>query len=248
VPKRFAALILTFCALSGGTRAADDAAGDLAAGFVNPSESARPWVYWFWLNGNVTKDGITADLEAMKQVGIGGTLWMWGGGSDLGEAAKKPVALLSPQWWEIMRHTIQEADRLGLKINLANGSGWSHSGGPWITPQHSMRRLELIREIRLQGTCRQEIVFPPGDSLVGVLAYSVKSRDKDSKGTLDSRSVVDLTDKVDASRRFLWDVPPGEWTVQVLGHVSTGDRPHPILNEEGGWECDKLSTEAVEEN
>ena len=52
------------------------AADELAVDFVRPPESARPWVYWFWLNGNITSDGITADLEAMKRVGIGGVLIM----------------------------------------------------------------------------------------------------------------------------------------------------------------------------
>ena len=49
---------------------------DLANGFVRPPDSARPWVYWFWLNSNITREGITADLEAMKRVGIGGVLIM----------------------------------------------------------------------------------------------------------------------------------------------------------------------------
>src|SRR5512135_2964498 len=49
---------------------------DLARGFKAPPPSARPWVFWFWINGNISKEGITADLEAMHRVGIGGVLWM----------------------------------------------------------------------------------------------------------------------------------------------------------------------------
>jgi hypothetical protein len=70
---------------------------DLGGGFRNPPDSARPWVYWFWLDGNITKEGITADLEAMQRVGLGGALWMWGGG--VGEGVKGPVKFLSPEWW-----------------------------------------------------------------------------------------------------------------------------------------------------
>ena len=142
---------------------------DLEAGFRNPPESARPWVYWFWLDGNITKEGITADLEAMQRVGLGGALWMWGGG--VGEGVKGPVKFLSPQWWELMRHTVREADRLGLKINLTAGSGWSHSGGPWIKPEHSMQRLELSQEIPLTGPGLKDVTIAGGDPLVAVLAY-----------------------------------------------------------------------------
>ena len=149
---------------------------DLGAGFRNPPDSARPWVYWFWLDGNITKEGITADLEAMQRVGLGGALWMWGGG--VGEGVKGPVKFLSRQWWELMRHTVQEADRLGLKINLTAGSGWSHSGGPWIKPQHSMQRLELGQELSLKGPGHKDITITRDDSLVAVLAYAtIEGRD-----------------------------------------------------------------------
>jgi hypothetical protein len=117
-------------------------ADDFEKSFANPPDSARPMVFWFWLNGNVTEEGITADLEAMKRVGLGGALWMWGGG--INKDAPGPVKLMDPQWWNLMRHTVREADRLGLKINLSNGSGWSHSGGPWVKPraQHAASRHE----------------------------------------------------------------------------------------------------------
>ena len=51
-------------------------ASSLESGFLNPPASARPWVYWFWLNGNLTSNGITADLEAMQRADIGGVLIM----------------------------------------------------------------------------------------------------------------------------------------------------------------------------
>ena len=66
---------------------------DLSTGFLNPPDSARPWVYWFWINGNITKEGITADLEAMQRVGIGGVLIMEVDGSPQG-----PVAFGTNTW------------------------------------------------------------------------------------------------------------------------------------------------------
>ncbi len=140
--------------------------------FITPPASARPWVYWFWLDGNVTKEGVTADLEAMQRVGLGGALWMWGAG--VGQGVQGPVKFLGPEWWELMRHTVREADRLGLMLNLTVGSGWSHSGGPWVKPEHSMQRLELSQEIRLQGRGLQDVPIAGGDELVAILAYPVK--------------------------------------------------------------------------
>ncbi len=106
------------------------AAEDLARGFARPPQSARPWVYWFPLSGNLTKAGITADLEAMQRVGIGGVLYME---VDQG-APKGPADFAGPLWRELFRHACQEAKRLGLQINMNNDAGWCGSGGPWITP------------------------------------------------------------------------------------------------------------------
>jgi len=225
----------------------------LVKAFQSPPDSARPWAYWFWINGNVTKEGITADLEAMRQVGLGGALWMWAGGVDveLKVVDGCPVKFMDPQWWELMRHTVREADRLGLKINLNNGSGWSHSGGPWVKPEHSMQRLRLGQEFRLKGPTHWETAIGDGP-LVGAIGYPLQSQEKGEgqppADILDGHGAVNLTDKVDAQGRLAWDVPPGAWIVEVLRHSSTGERPHPIVSGEGGWECDKLSPEAVEEN
>ena len=101
--------------------------------FAEPPAAARPWVYWFWLNGNITREGITADLEAMRRVGIGGVLIMEvDQGIPLG-----PVAFLSDAWRELFRHAVAEASRLGLEVNMNNDAGWNGSGGPWIRPDQA---------------------------------------------------------------------------------------------------------------
>jgi hypothetical protein len=81
----------------------------LEAGFRNPPDWSRPWVYWFWLNGNITREGITADLEAMQRVGIGGVLIME---VDQG-VPPGSVPFASPQWRELFQHVVSEAHRLG---------------------------------------------------------------------------------------------------------------------------------------
>src|SRR5580698_3806173 len=126
------ALILILCS-------APVFANEMAANFSSPPASARPWVYWFWNNGNVTKAGITADLEAMKRAGIGGVIIM-----DVVERFAPPPGtadFMNSKWQELFQFAVAEAHRLGLEINMTNGPGWCGSSGPWITPELSMQML-----------------------------------------------------------------------------------------------------------
>jgi hypothetical protein len=110
---------------------------ELERGFLHPPDSARPWIFWFWLNGNITSNGITADLEAMKRVGIGGVVIM-----DVDQGTPKgPVTFLSPEWLALFKHACAEAQRLGMQIDMNNDAGWCGSGGPWITPELSMQKV-----------------------------------------------------------------------------------------------------------
>src|SRR6266446_4036135 len=111
--------------------------GELRADFLQPPPSARPWVYWFWLNGNVTHEGITADLEAMQRVGIGGAILF----DVVQDIPSGPVHFGTAEWHELFQHTIAEAGRLGLQITLHNAAGWTGSGGPWITPDLAMQKV-----------------------------------------------------------------------------------------------------------
>jgi hypothetical protein len=109
----------------------------LELNFQNPPASAKPHTWWHWMNGNVTKEGITLDLEAMARVGIGGFQ-----NFDAGTGIPKgPIVYLSPEWFELKKHTIDEANRLGLEFTMHNCPGWSSSGGPWITPELSMQEV-----------------------------------------------------------------------------------------------------------
>jgi hypothetical protein len=121
-------------------------AGSLESGFQHPPPSARPQTWWHWMNGNITKEGITADLEAMHRVGLGGAQ-IFNVDSDIPAG---PVPVLSPAWLEMVRHAAAEADRLGLELCLHNCAGWSSSGGPWNTPAHAMQRV-TTSELNLAG-------------------------------------------------------------------------------------------------
>src|SRR5690349_11531908 len=124
-------------------RGADD---PLSAGFQSPPDSAKPQTWWHWMNGNVTREGITADLEAMKRVGIGGAqIFNASEGIPPG-----PAKFLSPEWRELMKFAAKEADRLGLELCLHNCAGWSSSGGPWNTAANAMQHV-VTSEVQAKG-------------------------------------------------------------------------------------------------
>jgi hypothetical protein len=118
----------------------------LSSEFKAPPAYTKPWVYWYWIDENISKEGITHDLEAMARVGIGEAL--------IGQVSpgghRGHVKMLSPEWWEMVRHAVREGQRLGVDIGFFNGPGWAQSGGPWIDAAHSMRYV-TSQEVRVTG-------------------------------------------------------------------------------------------------
>jgi len=105
--------------------------------FSSPSDNAKPQVWYHWQNGHIGKEAITADLESMKNVGIGGfTLFNTSEGIPEG-----PVKYMSNEWWQLFEHLQKEAKRLNLEMGVMNGAGWSVSGGPWVTPDKAMQEV-----------------------------------------------------------------------------------------------------------
>jgi hypothetical protein len=128
----------------------------LEAGFRNPPDSAKPHTWWHWMDGNITAEGLTADLEAMKRVGIGGAqMFHVSQGIPPG-----PVGYNSPQWRAMVVHAVKEANRLGIELCIHNCAGWSSSGGPWITPEHAMQVLAWSTK-RVTGPAKLDEPLPP---------------------------------------------------------------------------------------
>ncbi|MEC5145076.1 glycosyl hydrolase [Chitinophaga sp. 212800010-3] len=113
----------------------------LKHGFLHPPASAKPGVYWYFMDGNLSEAGITADLEAMKAAGISNVLFLE---VNVGIPRGK-VDFLSETWQRIFVHAVRESERLGIAITLGIGPGWSGSGGPWVKPAQSMRHLVASR-------------------------------------------------------------------------------------------------------
>lgn len=136
-------------------------AGDLAAGFREPPLSAWPQAWWHWMDGNISREGIKADLEAMKAAGVGGaTILDISGGLPPG-----PIETVSPEWFALVQYALEEAARLGMEISLHNCPGWSSSGGPWITPEHAMKKLVWTSSVAAGGRRISEKLPQPGATM-----------------------------------------------------------------------------------
>ena len=130
--------------------------------FTNPPQSAKPHTWWHWINGNISLEGITADLEAMKAIGLGGAqIFNVEVGIPEGD---RPF--MSQRWKDALAHAFKEAKRLGLEICVHNCAGWSSSGGPWVTPEDSMQVLTWS-ETEVEGGQQQVLKLNQPESRHG---------------------------------------------------------------------------------
>lgn len=153
-------------------------------GFAAPPASARPWAYWWWLDGYASREGITRDLEEMKRQGIAGVLLF-----DAGEGKGSPVGskFMSDAWRELFRNAVSEADRLGLEVGANICSGWN-AGGTWITAEHAAKTVVWSwTPIEGPGNTTRELARPQtweGDFYrdIAVLALPETARPADATG------------------------------------------------------------------
>lgn len=123
-------------------------AAHFADAFRQPPADTRPGCYWYWINDNVSKEGITKDLEAMARVGIGRAYigHIFGEGNRW-ETPVGKVPFMSDAWWNAVQWAVKEAGRLDIEIGFFNAPGWSQSGGPWVKPAQSMRFLDASETV-----------------------------------------------------------------------------------------------------
>jgi hypothetical protein len=227
------------------------------------------------MNGNITKEGITADLEAMADAGIGGAQ-VFNAGENIPHG---PVQFNSPEWIDLFTHAASEAKRLGLELCIHNCAGWSSSGGSWNTPENSMKivvtsemqvkgpaqvtaapaqpqaNLDFYRDIALLAfrTPASSSAQPAIENLNAKIFIERKNVPYETPAqaspetAIQQDDIIDLTDRLPASggQTFAWEAPEGDWTILRVGYTSNGRKNHPAPVEGTGLECDKLSREAV---
>lgn len=151
-------------------------AGELESGFATPPDSAKPQTWWHWADGNIGREGITAELEAMRRVGLGGVHMFTVG--HYPPIPNPKVPCLSPEWYGMVRHALAECERLGLSFTAQDCAGWTTAGGPWITPDKAMFHVVCERQSVTNGGL-VKLAAPPswpekGDSYyrdIAVLAF-----------------------------------------------------------------------------
>lgn len=251
-----------------GTVTASAILADPEQAFLNPPETAKPGVLWMWMGCNLSREGITRDLEALKEAGYNRTTMFsladvttpWAG--EINNSPTPEIISWTEPWWKLVRHAALESKRLGMDFGMFNGPSYESSGGPWITPELSMQEvcfsqtpvsgpgkvaLNLPQPVVDPRAVQQFPVFNPNTGHVEkpeIPERKTYYRDVavlalPASGVVAKDQVIDLTGKKE------WNAPAGNWIVYCFGHTTMGTLIQPAQWKATGFECDKMSVEAV---
>lgn len=145
--------------------AQDNISSNLYKNFQEPPREARPRVWWHWLNGNITKDGIYKDLTWMNQAGIVG-FQNFDAGLATPQIVKNRLVYMTPEWKETFQYALHLADSLNFEMTIASSPGWSETGGPWVNEEDAMKKL-VWRHIDVEGKKNIQITLPEGFTEIG---------------------------------------------------------------------------------
>ena len=243
--------------------------------FNDPPESAKPGVLWMWMGSNITREGITKDLEALKEAGFSRTTMFHLSdittslSVEIGNSQGPEIISHTKPWWEMVRFAAEESKRLGMDFGIHNCPGYETSGGTWITPEYSMQDL-IWSALTVNGgtTIRAKLKKPEPDLRAtnyipfinretGIAEKPViperRTFYKDIaivavpvRGDINTNDVINITEVMQPDGKLNWNVPKGEWTVYRFGHTTTGSLIFPAQWQATGFECDKMNQEAVD--
>ena len=247
---------------------------ELERRFEDPPESARPGVWWHWMGCNVTREGITRDLEAFQRAGIAmvtifglaDSCTPWA--ASIANSPTDGLIAFTDPWWELVRYAAEEGRRLGIDVGIHNCPGYTSTGGPWIPPELSMQELYYSATSIQGGTTfdgvvprphvnpRAQMPFPIISKPTGVVEKPVVPARTNywrdiavlavpAEGVISKEQVVDLTSRMTAEGRLTWTAPAGQWVIYRFGHTTMGSLNQPAQWEATGLECDKMNEEAV---
>src|SRR5215470_11167508 len=150
--------------LSGSSVVGQNTGDALLNGFQNPPQSARPRVWWHWMNGNITQEGIKLDLEWMHRVGLAG-FQNFDAALSTPQVVDKRLAYMTPEWKDAFKYATTLADQLGMEEAIAGSPGWSETGGPWVTGPEAMKKY-VWSETRVEGgkPFTGTLVHPPSNT------------------------------------------------------------------------------------
>src|SRR6266567_3963916 len=137
--KKLLTASFAFFIFGSGAAWGQASADSLTSGFQTPPNGARPRVWWHWMNGNISKEGITADLEWMHRAGLGG-FQNFDAALQTPQAVEKRLAYMTPEWKDAFKHAILLGDQFEFEMAIAGSPGWSESGGPWVPGSEGMKK------------------------------------------------------------------------------------------------------------
>jgi hypothetical protein len=231
-----------------------EAQDQLKADFINPPHQARVQAFWHWQGPYFTKEGITKDLEAMKEAGLGAALVL-NLGSNTRNNPWPENTYRGQNYWDALLHAAKEAERLGMTIGIANSPGYTGTGGPWINESQSMRQL-VWTATEVEGNKTIEVILPqPLNKPSGYQAYKVKEATLyediavyaiPNKKEFSLKEMINLTDLMKPDGEITWNSPEGKWSLIRMGYIPTMVEGHPIPDDlvNNTLEADKLDREA----
>lgn len=121
----------------------------LLRGFLDPPNGARPRVWWHWMNGNISQDGIKLDLDWMHRVGVGGVT-IFEGAINTPQVVPHRLIYMTPEWKQAFDHAVKTARSMGMEVAIASSPGWSETGGPWVPAAQGMKKM-VWTATRIEG-------------------------------------------------------------------------------------------------
>ncbi len=182
---RLVALSLLLVATPLGAQSPDP----LRDGFADPPRDARPWVWWHWMDGNVTPEGIDRDLDWFDRIGIGGFQLFDVAQPGVPQLVEHRLIYMHPDWQAAFRRAIAGAERRGMQVGIASSPGWSETGGPWVAPQAAMKKL-VWSETLVEGGRRFTGRLAPPPAVPG--PFQDIARTDEAKGVSFYRDVAVL--------------------------------------------------------
>jgi len=214
----------------------------LKSGFDNPPQSASPRVWWHWMNGNISKEGIKLDLEWMHSVGVAG-FQNFDANLTTPQVVDKRLPYMSPGWKDAFKYATVLADQLGMEEAIAGSPGWSESGGPWVPAAEGMKKY-VWSETCVEGgkPFVGHLAHPPG--ITGAFQNLVRHNEPLAPGVAEPQFYADAA--VVAYRRPASDVPLAELHPKI---TASGGAPDIAMLSDGDLEkTTKLPIPAVGES
>ncbi|MBQ7988270.1 MAG: glycoside hydrolase family 2 [Bacteroidaceae bacterium] len=201
--------------------------------FASPPAEAKPRLWWHWMNGNITLDGIRKDLLWMHDAGIGG-FQHFDAAIGVPTVVKERLAYMSDGWKDAFRYAIALGDSLDMEMAIPCCPGWSTTGGPWVEPEDAMKKI-VWKEMRVAGGSKVSVPLPPPFSKAGYfqnLVYSGEEYYEDIAVVAlrmpeEDRPVQEMSVSVTSSSN-------GDFTIEQLANDDLTDGIVLPQNADGG--------------